>query len=65
MTEFDLAFGCVDFVLDRTGEHHFLEVNPTGQFGWLEGTVDVPITDALADLLAHPSTRDQPNLESG
>ncbi len=42
MTELDLVFGCVDFVLDQTGEHHFLEVNPTGHFGWLEGTVGVP-----------------------
>lgn len=64
MTELGLVFGCVDFVIDQAGDHHFLEVNPTGQFGWLEGTVGVPITDALVDLLAHPPTYDRPNLES-
>ena len=40
-----------------------LEVNPTGQFGWLEGTVGVPITDALVDLLSRPSTNNRPYLE--
>ncbi|MGH3914279.1 MAG: ATP-grasp domain-containing protein, partial [Pseudonocardiaceae bacterium] len=54
MAELGLVFGCLDFVVDQSGEHHYLEVNPTGQFGWLESTVGVPITDALAELLARP-----------
>lgn len=54
MARLGLVFGCLDFVVDQSGEHHYLEVNPTGQFGWLEGTVGVPITDALAELLARP-----------
>lgn len=47
-------FGCLDFVVDQFGVHHFLEINPTGQFGWLEAIVGVPITEALAELLAQP-----------
>lgn len=54
MAELGLVFGCPDFVVDQSGEHHYLEVNPTGQFGWLEAIVGVPITDALAELLARP-----------
>ncbi len=54
MAGLGLVFGCLDFVVDQSGEHHYLEVNPTGQFGWLEATVGVPITDALAELLARP-----------
>ncbi|MGQ0778926.1 MAG: ATP-grasp ribosomal peptide maturase [Pseudonocardiales bacterium] len=54
LAELGLVFGCLDFVVDQSGEHHYLEVNPTGQFGWLEGTVGVPVTAALAELLARP-----------
>jgi len=54
MAELGLVFGCLDFVVDQSGGHHYLEVNPTGQFGWLEALVGVPITEALAELLARP-----------
>lgn len=29
-----------------------LECNPFGAYGWLEDALDLPITSALADLLA-------------
>ena len=41
MGKLGLVFGCLDFVVDQSGGHHFLEVNPTGQFGWLEAIVGV------------------------
>ena len=36
MRELGLVFGCLDFVVTPEGEHVFLEVNPMGQFLWVE-----------------------------
>ncbi|ASO22751.1 hypothetical protein FHR81_005184 [Actinoalloteichus hoggarensis] len=47
-----LAFGAFDFVIQPDGEWIFLECDPGGQYGWLESVVSLPVTDALADLLA-------------
>lgn len=30
-----------------------LECNPSGGYGWLEDALELPITEALADLLAN------------
>lgn len=49
-----LAFGAIDLIRTPGGEHVFLEVNPTGEWGMLERDLDLPITDALAEaLLTH------------
>lgn len=47
-----LAYGALDFVVSPEGLYTFLECNAGGQFGWLEARTGVPLTDALADLLA-------------
>lgn len=49
--EFGLVFGAFDFVIRPDGAWVFLECNATGQYGWLEDAVDLPITDTIADLL--------------
>ncbi len=36
MKRLDLNFGCFDFIVDELGDIIFLEVNPAGQFLWLE-----------------------------
>lgn len=36
MRSLGLVFGCLDFVVTPSGEHVFLEVNPMGQFLWVE-----------------------------
>lgn len=36
MKRLDLTFGCFDFIVDEAGEAIFLEVNPAGQFLWME-----------------------------
>ncbi len=56
MAELGLVFGCLDFVVDHSGVHHYLEVNPGGVYGWLEALAGVPITEVLAELLAQPVT---------
>ncbi|MGH3973241.1 MAG: ATP-grasp ribosomal peptide maturase [Pseudonocardiaceae bacterium] len=51
MNRFDLLYGAFDFAV--TDDHwYFLECNANGQFGWLEAETGLPITAAIADLLA-------------
>ncbi|MGH3872977.1 MAG: MvdC/MvdD family ATP grasp protein [Pseudonocardiaceae bacterium] len=46
-----LAFGAFDFVMDRAGALWWMECNPNGEWGWLTEAIDLPIADALAELL--------------
>jgi hypothetical protein len=36
------------------GRYVFLEVNPAGQYMWIESKLGLPITAALADALSDP-----------
>lgn len=47
----DLQFAGIDLVRSARGEYTFLEVNPNGEWGWLEKNVGLPIAATLADLL--------------
>jgi ATP-grasp ribosomal peptide maturase len=51
MNQLNLVYGAFDFVISPEGRWIFLEVNPGGQFGWLEHETDLPLTAAVADLL--------------
>ncbi|HEY0097768.1 MAG TPA: hypothetical protein VGB76_02340 [Pyrinomonadaceae bacterium] len=57
MDYFGLNYGAADFILTPEGRHVFLEVNPVGEFFWLEKCPGLPISDAIADLLLGRSTR--------
>lgn len=46
-----LAYGALDFIVTPRNEWYFLEVNPTGQWLWIEDLTGLQITTALADLL--------------
>jgi glutathione synthase/RimK-type ligase-like ATP-grasp enzyme len=47
-----LQFAALDFIVtDRSG-YVFLEVNPNGQWAWIEQVVGTPISAALVELLA-------------
>lgn len=48
-----LRFGVLDLRVGLDGEHYFLEVNPQGQFAYLEIKTGLPIFSSLAGLLAH------------
>jgi hypothetical protein len=47
-----LAYAAIDLRRDRTGRYFFLEVNPSGQWLFLEERTGQPITEAVARLLA-------------
>jgi glutathione synthase/RimK-type ligase-like ATP-grasp enzyme len=51
MSGFGLVFGALDFVITPDGEWVFLEINPTGQYGFIEHATGAPLTAQLADLL--------------
>jgi hypothetical protein len=54
LTELGLHYGCVDLRLDADGAPHFLEVNPSGQFLFIEVDTGQPLVAAMCDLLMDP-----------
>lgn len=54
METFGLIYGAFDFIVTPEGDYVFLEVNPAGQYLWLEAMTGLPITAAIADALAEP-----------
>lgn len=50
-----LVYGALDFVVTPDDDWVFLEINPGGQYGWLEPPTGAPLTETLADLLAKGS----------
>lgn len=51
MSELGLVFGAVDLICTPSGEHVFLEVNPSGEWGMLERDLGLPISEAIAKSL--------------
>jgi hypothetical protein len=49
---FGLAFGAIDLILTPEGEYIFLEINPNGQWAWIQQLCpEIPLRETLADLL--------------
>ncbi|WP_313157062.1 hypothetical protein [Sphingobacterium multivorum] len=46
-----LNFGAIDLILSPNGEYTFLEINPNGQWVWIENDTGLKISEALIDLL--------------
>ncbi|MEU1883701.1 MvdC/MvdD family ATP grasp protein [Streptosporangium sp. NPDC020072] len=46
-----LVYGAIDLILTPDGRHVFLEINPNGQFLWIEAATGLPIGAAIRDLL--------------
>jgi glutathione synthase/RimK-type ligase-like ATP-grasp enzyme len=47
----ELTYGAFDFVRQPDGSYIFLEINPSGQWGWIEHATGQPITAAIVDVL--------------
>jgi glutathione synthase/RimK-type ligase-like ATP-grasp enzyme len=52
MRRLGLEYGAIDMRLTPDGEYVFLEVNPAGQFLYVEQATGLPIAEALAEHLA-------------
>jgi MvdD family ATP-grasp ribosomal peptide maturase len=51
MAEFGLNYGAIDILLTPDNRHVFLEVNPVGEFFWLERCPGLAISQAIAGVL--------------
>lgn len=47
-----LSFGAIDMIYDIDGRYIFLEVNPNGQWAWIELETGLPISEAIISLLS-------------
>ncbi len=46
-----LQFSAIDLALDADGQYYFLEINPNGQWAWIEERTGYELTRHLVDLL--------------
>ena len=46
-----LLVSSIDLVVDKNGKTYFLEINPIGDWNWLEKHVSLPITDSISKLI--------------
>ncbi|MEW5356186.1 ATP-grasp ribosomal peptide maturase [Streptomyces sp. 16-176A] len=51
MLRLRLRYGAADFIVGPHGNWTFLEVNPCGQWDWIQGATGLPIAAAIADEL--------------
>lgn len=51
LTDFDLNFGAFDFIVNPKDEWIFLEVNPNGQWQWLEHELNLSISNEIVSFL--------------
>jgi glutathione synthase/RimK-type ligase-like ATP-grasp enzyme len=49
-----LQFGAIDMAITPEGDYVFFEINPSGQYLWIEDLTKAPISEAIAELLANP-----------
>lgn len=51
--QYGLHFGAIDLAVDLDGQCVFFELNPNGQWAWIEQVTGLPLRSRLADLLQH------------
>ena len=51
MQSLRLTFGAIDLIETPSGEYVFLEVNPNGQWLWIDDLLQLGISDAITDWL--------------
>ncbi|WP_411679671.1 MvdC/MvdD family ATP grasp protein [Clostridium thailandense] len=47
----NLNYSAIDMVLDKDGNYVFLEINPNGQWAWIEKRLGFPLSEKIVDLL--------------
>ena len=51
VVDLGLGFGAIDFALTEDGSYVFFEINPNGEWLWIEDRLGLPISDAIACIL--------------
>ncbi|UPK68304.1 hypothetical protein [Chitinophaga filiformis] len=46
-----ISFGAIDMIRSKDGSYYFLEVNPNGQWAWIENDTGLNISDAIIKYL--------------
>lgn len=52
LEHYGLVSGSFDFAVDKAGDLWWLELNPNGQWGWLEESTGLPMSAAFAEQLS-------------
>ena len=47
----NISFGAIDLVRDKNGDYIFLEINPNGQWAWIEMETGLKISDEIINYL--------------
>ena len=50
---YSLHFGAIDLIKDIRGDYWFLELNPAGQWAWLEQATGIELTRSIVSQLEH------------
>lgn len=50
--QWGLRFCAADFVVTPDERYYFVDLNPNGEWGWIEKETGLPIAAAVAELLA-------------
>jgi glutathione synthase/RimK-type ligase-like ATP-grasp enzyme len=56
MRSFEINFASIDLIVTPDGEFVFLDLNPNGQWLWLQEELGLPLVAAMADLLTTESS---------
>ncbi len=51
MERLGLNYGAVDFIMDKEGNYIFLEINPNGQWAWIEHLTGLPMSKEIVKCL--------------
>ena len=51
VAQLGLRFGAIDLIQDRSGQFWFLEINPNGQWAWIQDRTGAPIASTIAKAL--------------
>lgn len=57
MDYFQLTYGAIDMIVTNDNRYVFLEVNPAGEFFWLDINPGFPISETIADTLLNKENR--------
>ncbi|WP_037177786.1 MvdC/MvdD family ATP grasp protein [Rhodococcus sp. UNC363MFTsu5.1] len=63
--ELGLRYGAIDLIVTPDGRYVFLEINPSGQWLWIEDATGLPISAELAALLLSSADRHLPQRTLG
>jgi hypothetical protein len=63
--ELGLSYGAIDLIVRPDGRYIFLEINPNGQYLWVEELTGLPISAAIADFLTTAARKPYPCRDGG